>query len=348
MKKLLAILAAVLVFTFSFGTVNVFAETDVISNDKFYAEIPEDYEISETYDHYYLENTEDYTGYIEIFVVGNILLPDGIKDTDNSVIEKRFNDFWQANGTQSTVDIMKSEKKQVNGLTAWYSLCEIDYGMFKEYTHAYVFTTQENIFVVTATYDELKKSEPKVLTDFINNFAINGTHYNGEKLTKEHDFSKAEHYIDGLERDVLTEDYYDFDSNVDTVAVVLVVLAVLVWPILAIVFIIFYRSQRKKLKEYKEFFGPIEQARMNFNQQFTENGVGAYGNYPQYNGNQYNTNQYSGSQYNAPNQNPYNAQNPYNYNQQNQQAYQYQNQQPTENSGYQDFNNPQDKNENKF
>ena len=134
------------------------------------------------------------------------------------------------------------------------------------------------------------------MKEFISSFLVNGTYYNGEKLSKEYDFSKAEHYIDALERDVLTDNYYTYHSGTAGIGLMIVLIG-LCLPIITIVFLILYIKTKKKLKEYKEFFGSIEQARIAMRQHYMQNSSyqpyqnngGYYTNVPNmnaYNGNQ--------------------------------------------------------------
>ena len=59
MKKAIKVLSLALVLIMCFGVVSAFAKGNVLSNDKFYAEIPEGFEIKDSYgeDHYYLEDS---------------------------------------------------------------------------------------------------------------------------------------------------------------------------------------------------------------------------------------------------------------------------------------------------
>lgn len=299
MKRKITILSAVLIITLLFGVVNVSAKGNELSNDKFRAVIPNDFSIirDSGYDRYHLEDTVNYEGSIEIFVEGNILFPDGIKDTDTEVIKKRMEYFLYEDFSQ--VEIAEVQKRKINGLTACCLYASTDDGFFQEELYAYVFTTRENLYVVASSGILSDGNEPEFLKKFINDFYINGTFYNGEKPLKAYDFSKAEKYVDALERDVITADYYEYNEDMDSFAVgfIAVVLAI---PVLTIVFFVLYLRTRKKLKEYKEFFGSIEQARMAFGQQVIQNGGQ---NYTQYNTqpvNPYN------QQYNNPGAMPYN------------------------------------------
>lgn len=307
MKRIIKVLSLVLVFIMCFGVVSAFAKGKTLSNDKFYAEIPENFEITDSYgdDHYYFEGTssidyqENYTTTInnlEIFVEGNILFPDGIKDTDIGIIKDRFSKFVYVEES-AELDIKKAEKGNINGITACYIYGITNDGLSEEFFHAYILTTKENLYIVTTSnYIGAYEKEPEFLKEFMKSFLINGTYYNGEKLTKSHDFSKAERYIDALERDVLTESYYSYHSGTAALGLVIILIGVGL-PILTIIFLVLYIKTRKKLKEYKEFFGSIEQARMAMRQHYMQNSSyqpmqnngGIYTNVPNmnlYNGNQ--------------------------------------------------------------
>lgn len=299
MKRKILILSMVLNIALSMSVVNASARDNTLLNDKFYAVIPDDFIIAKDYgyDHYYLEDNVNYEGSIEIFVEGNLLFPDGIKDTDTEVIKKRMEYFLYED--LSTVEISEVQKGNINGLTACYIYGTTGDDIFQEDLYAYVFTTRENLYVVTSSGIFEEDKEPEYLKKFMADFYINGTYYNGEKPSRAYDFSKAEKYMDALERDVLTSDYYEYNEDLDSFTYGFIFIA-LALPILTIVLFVLYLKTRKKLKEYKEFFGTIEQARMTMGQQVIQNGGQ---NYTQYNTqpvNPYN------QQYNNPGAMPYN------------------------------------------
>ena len=295
MKKTVKILSLALVFIMCFGVINAFAKGKALSNDKFYGELPEGFEVNDSFgdDHYYINDSDilEYQGDIEIFVEGNILFPDGVKDTDIGVIKARFSKFYSVEET-TEIEIEKAEKGNINGISACYIYGAVN---SEEFIHAYILTTKENLYIVLTTgYDVSFEEEPEYFKEFMSSFLVNGTYYNGEKLTKKHDFSKAEHYIDALERDVLTENYDSYNSGVAAGAV-FIILAMLFFPVITIVFLVLYLRTRKKLKEYKEFFGPIEQAKMAMRQHYMQNSP-------------YQPSQYTGGSYsNVPNMNAYNG-----------------------------------------
>ncbi|MGN1317171.1 MAG: hypothetical protein ACI4VW_08970 [Acutalibacteraceae bacterium] len=299
MKRKILVLSMVLIIALSMSVVNVSARDNEISNDKFYAVIPNDFNIVSDcgYDHYYLEDTVNYEGSIEIFVEGNLLFPYGIKDTDTEVIKKRMEYFLYEDF--SDVEIAEIQKRNINGLTACYIYASTDDGLFQEELYAYIFATKENLYMVASSGIFSDDKEPEFLKEFINDFYISGTYFNGEKPSRAYDFSKAEKYMDALERDVITSDYYEYNEDLDTFAVGFLAF-VLVLPVLTIVFFVLYLRTRKKLKEYKEFFGSIEQARMAFGQQVIQNGGQTYTQYNTQPVNPYN------QQYNNPTAMPYN------------------------------------------
>ena len=300
MKRAIKILSLVLVFIMCFGVVSAFAKGKNLSNDKFYAEIPENFEINDSYgdDHYYLEDTDitDYSGSFEIFVEGNILFPEGIKDTKIDTIKDRFSKFFSVEESSELV-IKEAKKGNINGLTACYIYGVGNDGISEEYIHAYLLTTKENLYIVLSCgYDIDFEKEPEFLKDVMSSFLVNGTYFNGEKLTKSHDFSKAERYIDALERDVLTENYYSYHSGTAGIGLMIVLIG-LCLPIVTIVFLVLYLKTKKKLKEYKEFFGSIEQARMAMRQHYMQNSsYQPYQNNGGYFSNVPNMNAYKGNQ----------------------------------------------------
>ena len=278
MKRKFTVLSAVLIFTLLFGVVNASAKGNELSNDKFRAVIPENFSIVKDggYGHYYLEDNVEFEGSIEIFVEGNILFPYGIKDTETEVIKKRMEYFFY--GDFSRMEISEVQKKNINGLTGCYIYGTTDDDVFQEDLYAYILTTRENLYVVVSSGIFSDGKEPEFLQKFMNGFIINGTYYNGEKPSVFFDFSKEEKYIDALERDVINTDYYEYNEEMDSFAASFIAVA-FAMPVLTVVFLVLYLRTRRKLKEYKEFFGPIEQARMAFRQQYVQQ-VGQ--NYNQY------------------------------------------------------------------
>lgn len=285
MKKTVKALALALVFIISFGFVTASAKGTVLSNDKFYVELPEGFEVCTDYgdSHYYFENEYSYEG-IDIIVEGNLRFPDGIKNTPENIIEERFRAFFYDVEETGFAEIKTLEKGEINGISACYIYGYIDNELYSDDIFAYILTTHETLFIVYTTLSSGTQQEgkqPAYLKDFMKTFLVNGTYYNGEKLSKAHDFSKEEHYIDALERDVLSEDYYEYNSNVDSFAAVIIFLG-FAFPILFIVLIVLYVKTRKKLKEYKEFFGTIEQARSAMYQHQMQRGYQPYGNQQYY------------------------------------------------------------------
>ncbi len=285
MKKTVKALALVLVFIMSFGFVTASAKGTVLSNDKFYVELPEGFEICTDYgdSHYYFENEYSYEG-IDIIVEGNLLFPDGIKNTPENIIEERFKTFFYDVDETGFAEVKTLEKGEINGISACYVYGYVDNELYSDDIFAYILTTRETLFIVyttlsSGTQDEGK--QPAYLKDFMKNFLVNGTYYDGEKLSKAHDFSKEEHYIDALERDMLTEDYYEYNDDFDVILGFII--ASFTLPVVLIVFIVLYFKTKKKLKEYKEFFGTIEQARSAMYQQQMQRGYQPYAN-PQYYG----------------------------------------------------------------
>ncbi len=287
MKKTITVLSLVLAFIMSFGVVTASAKGIVLSNDKFYVEIPDGFEICTDYgdDHYYFENSENVYEELNIYVEANFNFPDGIKKANEDIIENRFERFI-SDKEISEIDVEKIEKGNINGINACYVFGTYDGSVDGEqFLHAYILTTKENIYIVSAVIYAIDKpnfeKEPDYLKETISSFLVNGTYYDGEKLAKPHDFSKVEHYIDALERDMLTDAYYEHNYNVDAFATVIIFLG-LAFPIVFIVLIVLYVKTRKKLKEYKEFFGSIEQAKVAMYQQQMQRNYQPYSNAQQY------------------------------------------------------------------
>lgn len=283
MKKFIKLVCVALSLICIFGTVSAFAagESSVLDNDRFYAELPEGFEIDNSLaeNRYYLANENGDA--IEVYVEGNILFPDGIADTENQVINERIKDFiYEEDAFEFNIE--KTVKTKVNGITACNLTGVASDFISDEYMFVYVFTTKEALYVIVSSVFDLQNiKEPDYLTEFISSFLVNGTHYNGEKLAVNHDFSKSEHYIDALERDVLTQEYYEYNDGLESVIIVFFASA-LILPIVTIILVVLYLKTRKKLKEYKEFFGSIDQARIIMNQQIMQNNYQPYQNNGQY------------------------------------------------------------------
>ncbi len=277
MKKLITVILSVVIILSVFS-LTASAQGNILANDKFIAVIPENFEIYKNsgYDHYYLQDAVSYSGNIEIFVEGNFLFPEGIKKASDDVISKRIADYLYNESMYENVEMSRISKEKINGITVGrFAALDGSENLF-----GYIYTTEQTLFIALySTYNG--DEEPENFIKFIENFYVNGTHYDGEKLSVNVDFSKEIHYIDALERDVFTEEYYDYNSGVGVFAVILVLICILA-PIAGIVFLILFIITRKKLNEYKNFFGSIEAARgmMNNYAAYQSNGQ-YYGMYPQ-------------------------------------------------------------------
>lgn len=275
MKKTFKVLAIALVLLTFFGVISASAKGTVLSNDIFYAEIPDNFKLTNDFgdDHYYFTDTVNYSGDIEIFVQGNIYLPDGIRYSDTNLIIERIEKFIYSEES-SNIEVDVCEKGSINGISACYLSGMLTDSISEEYFHIYVIATKENLVVVKASDSSAEfEKQPEYFKNFISTLLVNGTYYNGEKLSKPHDFSKSEHYIDALERDVLTEDFYNYNSGVDAFAGI-VLLLVFALPLLTLIFFVLYIKTKKKLKEYKEFFGSVEQAKAQMQRSYYQNGYG--------------------------------------------------------------------------
>lgn len=284
MKKTVKALALALVIIMTLGIITASAKGNALSNDKFYVELPEGFEICTDYgdNRYYLENVDTFDG-VYIVVEGNLRFPDGIKNTPENIIEERFRAFFYDVEETGFAEIKALEKGEINGISACYVYGYVDNELYSDDIFAYILTTQENLFIVYTTITsgiQEEGKQPDYLKDFMRTFLVNGTYYDGEKLSKAHDFSKEEHYIDALERDMLTDDYYENNDNFDVILGFII--ASFTLPVVLIVFIVLYFKTRKKLKEYKEFFGSIEQARSAMYQQQMQRGYQPYGNQQYY------------------------------------------------------------------
>lgn len=272
MKKTLRITAAVIIFTLIFGIVSVSAaKKEVIDNDLFYVELPDGFtQVKDYTPNYYFEN-ENITC-LEFYVEGNFQFPDGIKETDEDVISKRAEKIIRSN--RMYVRVEEIFKTTLNGFNVAF-ISGIDYDLFEEPFSAYVFATKETVFII---YCQGSSDNPTtVLEKVAKSFTINGTYFDGDEPTIDHNFQGAEDYYSSHEEDI--EEYYTLeleqDGGIGAFVAVIFILAFLcpAFIILFVIFIVLYVKNKKKLKEYKRLAGNAEM----FNNGSQMYGAGMYG-----------------------------------------------------------------------
>ncbi len=288
MKKIISVLCIVFALTLAIGVFSVSAaSTDsgkiVLDNDRFYAVIPEGYKYESGFSSNYYYVNENYDS-IEFYVLGNLMFPDGMAATDEETIKSRYSTFIM-DENMSQINISSAEKVKVNGLSAWAVSGERSDSAFTYKFKTYILTTKETLYMIIAE-NETSFSDIDLL---MKDFTINGTYFEGDVPTLEHDFSKSPKYIDALEKDVksMAEDNAAAGSGI-VGAMGILGLLLLVYPIVIIVLAVKYRGKKKEIKEFEKYCGTIYDVRRAVNTQYMQNAMnynynynmnsGAYGN----------------------------------------------------------------------
>ena len=275
-KRISLLLAVVLVFSLSLSF-SAFAHDsikDIEENNKIYATIPWEYELSVFGDD--LAYRHENGNYIEFCVDENKLAPEGITALSESQIKKVFEHFYLNEGDlESLNDYIiicdKVEKMSANGYNCYYisgkyafSEDEID-SEFAYYFHAAIFATKENIFTVAfESYEKISEFFDTDLPGALSGIVFNGTHFEGDKpeLYADHDFSNSPDYNEVVTgaQGALFGDIFEDESMVTIVAVVIVLFTIVptvVVAIIAIVLIVKYFKNKKKLQRYELTYGSV-------------------------------------------------------------------------------------------
>ncbi len=274
-KKISFLLAVILVISFAFS-VSVFAHDsikDIEENDKVYATIPWEYELSVFSDD--LAYSHENGNYIEFCVDENAFAPEGITALNEKQIKKVFEHYYLYEGDLESLDEYfvsydKVEKTTSSGyncyyLTGNYSFSESELNSEMAYFfHACIFATKENIFTVAFESYEKAKFFDTDLPGVLAGIVFNGTHFEGDKpeLNADHDFSNSPDYnevVASVQGNFFGEMFED-EGMVTMVAVVIIlftVLPTLILIIIAIVLIIKYSKNKKKLKQYEMRYGAV-------------------------------------------------------------------------------------------
>ncbi len=259
MKRFTKILCTTLALILCVGFVSAFAEGSptILDNDKFYAEIPAEYKKGEYGEAYYTFENENIET-VDIIVDGNIICPEGIKNMSDETISERYTRYYGSIWSEE-IEVTDVLKERINGLAA-YRISGTTYSIFTYYFCTYIFATEENVYIFKFESDSLENTSSEKLKPIVESFIPNGTPFPGDKLLKNHDFSKSESYISALERDVLGQSNVEYNQSANSFASVVISLAFLC-PLILIIFMVKYFKQRKMLKQYKELFGTLEDIR---------------------------------------------------------------------------------------
>ncbi|MBE6799806.1 MAG: hypothetical protein E7529_01220 [Ruminococcaceae bacterium] len=271
-KKLSLLIAIVLIASFVFSF-SAFAHDDIKEieeNDKIYAYVPWEYELSVYSDSLCYEDDEG--NYLEFCVGENKFAPVGITSLEKGQVQKVFEHFYLYEGDLERTDecFVKyelTEKRKENGYSCYYLQGKYSYddedidGFFAYYFNAYVFATKENIFVVG--YEDIngKTEYCGDLKTAVYEIVFNGTHFKNDKPEKnaDHDFSNSPAYEDV----VLASQGPIFEDGVlgiaAVIAIIMTVVPTLIVIIVAIVLIRKYNKVKKTLRQCELTYGSISQ-----------------------------------------------------------------------------------------
>ncbi len=297
-KRISLLIAFILIISFVFSF-SVFAHDDIKlieENDKIFASVPWEYELSVFSDS--LSYYDEDGNYLEFCVGENKFAPKGITSLDKEQIQRIFEHFYLYESDLERTDecFVKyelTEKRKQNGYSCYYLQGNYAYseedlnGEFAYYFNSYIFATKENIFLVS--YEDIN-GETEYYGDLMTavyGIVFNGTHFEGDKPEKnaDHDFSKSPAYEDVViaSQESFMGNMFEDDSMVSIVAefiALFTIVPTLVLIIIAVILIIKYSKNKKKLKRYELTYGSIPQ----------------YNAYPQ---------NYGGYAYNQPANQPY-------------------------------------------
>ena len=316
-KRISLLLAIVSVFSLylSFFAFAHDVTKQIEKNNKIYADVPWEYELSVFGDD--LAYSHENGNYIEFCVDENKFAPDGITALSESQIKKVFEHFYLNEGDPESINDYviicdKVEKTSANGYNCYYlsgkyafSEDEIN-GDFAYYFHSAIFATKENIFIVTfESYEKIAKFYDTDLPVVLGGIVFNGTLFEGDKpeLYADHDFSDSPDYNEVVTaaQGALFGDIFEDESMVTIFVGIIVLIFIaptVILIVIAIVLITKYLKNKKVLKRYELTYGGIP--------------VPAYNPYPQnYGGYGYNP---SINQPYQPTVNPVYQQNPVNQN----------------------------------
>lgn len=339
-KKIALVLALSLLISCFLG-ISAFAGDEAIEKDYFevntdilYAKIPDDFDFepystmsyTETYYFY------DYDlGSIQFIVLENNKAPNGIQALTNNQAIEIVEDYYGAQWSY-IIENAKVTKATVNGISALridgaFSYYPFDSADFQEDDMyfgmcAYLLATKENVFVIVyeSWYEDVEIED---FEEVISTVLINGTYFDGDKLTVSHDFSSAPDYRDATIADAKEFDenwddsFYDddifgeeafgvfeqgFSAIVIVVCIFTLILPTVIFIILAIVFGLKYNKNKKKLEQYEARYG-FKGLNLYNNLNAVQPDNYSYNQQP-YGTQGYNAQPYGAQGYNAPQQQP--------------------------------------------
>ncbi len=273
-KKLSLLLAISLIITVVFS-ITAFANDnskEIDANNKIFAFIPADYELSVYGDD--LAYSHENGNYIEFCVDENKFATEGITALNKGQVEKVFEHYYLNEGdlesiNDYTVAYDKVEKIIANGYNCYYltgryafSEEEIDTD-FAYYFHSVVLATKEEIFIVAfESYEAISKLSATDLPTVLSGIVFNGTHFENDKPENnaDHDFSSSPAYSDVVtaSQGALFGDMFEDESMVAIVSAVILLFTVVptvVVVIIAIASIVKYSKNKKKLAKYEATYG---------------------------------------------------------------------------------------------
>lgn len=292
-KKLAFVLALSLLVSCFFG-ISAFADDKAIEKEYFeintdilYAKIPDDFDFDPYGSMSYLETyyfSDNDLNSIQFLVLQNNKAPNGIMSVSDAQAVEIVEDYYGAQWSY-VIENARVSKAIVNGISAlrvdgafsFYPFDSADY-QYDEYYYgmcAYLIATKENIFVIVyeSWYEEVEIED---FEEVVSTVLVNGTYFEGDKLTVNHDFSSAPAYDDAIADDVKKYDnewgdgFYDdeifddeslgvFEEGFSVIMIVIsiftMILPTIIFIILAVVFGLKYNKNKKKLDEYEARYG---------------------------------------------------------------------------------------------
>ena len=273
-KKISVLLAILLIISASFSITALANDNskEIEANNKIFAFIPADYELS-VYDDD-LAYSHENGNYIEFCVDENTFAPKGITALNKAQVEKVFEHYYLNEGdlesiNDYTVAYDKVEKIIANGYNCYYlagryAFSEEDINTdFAYYFHSVVLATKEEIFVVAfESYEAISKLSATDLPTVLSGIVLNGTPFEGDKPENnaDYDFSSAPDYDEvvlALQGNLL-EDIFEDESMVTMLSVIIALFTIVptaILIIIAIALIVKFTKNKKKLAKYEATYG---------------------------------------------------------------------------------------------
>ena len=275
-KKLASILALILVISVIFSVTALARDSSqyIEKNNKIYADIPWEYELSVFGDD--LAYSHENGNYIEFCVDENTFAPEGITVLKDWQVEKVFEHYYLNEGELENLDnytviYENVEKITANGYNCYYLAGKYAFAEdeldtdFAYFFHATVFATKEDIFtIVFESYEKKSKLKDTDLPVVLSGIVFNGTCFEGDKpeLYADYDFSTSPDYNEVVTaaQGALFGNLFEDESMITVVAVVIVLFTIvptIAVSIIAIVLIVKYSKNKKELKRYELTYGSV-------------------------------------------------------------------------------------------